>query len=85
MSLENLKDNWGSLLIGLAIIALGIYSFMSPDSADMDMVHGRRSLIKVVIVWLWGWPLGIAATIFGSLICLGAILPDPDEKPDANQ
>ena len=79
MSFENLKDNWGVLLWGIGFLALGIFSFMYPDAADMEMVRGRRSLVKLAVVWLWGWPLGIIATIFGILACIGAFAPRVDD------
>jgi hypothetical protein len=68
-SIENLKANWKGILIGLFFLGLGILSLVFPDT--FDEVKLRRGGIIKLIVYLWGWPVGIASTLFGVLILWG--------------
>ena len=52
---------------------------MYPDAIGADDIHGRRALIKAIVVWLWGKPIGIVAIIIGALVTWVSFLPDSDD------
>lgn len=71
-------QNWQSVLFGIGLFGLGIASLMYPDAMVDAEVRGRRGLIKMLIIWAWGWPLGIVGLILGAVCLWSSLLPDDE-------
>lgn len=75
-----LLENWQSVLFGLILVGLGVASLMYPDAMVDAEARGRRGLIKMIIIWAWGWPLGIAGPLLGGLCLWGSLSPSDDDE-----
>ena len=78
MRFKNLLTNWQGVLIALFFLAVGALSLIDPHTFD-DIVLRRGGWLKLV-AWLWGWPVGIASTLFGLLILLGCTANSDDDE-----
>lgn len=75
-----LDDFWdsklGRFVLVLFFFGLSFLSFRYPNALDGLLVGGRRGLIKSILVWLWGVPLGITALLFGVIFLIGMFASD---------
>jgi hypothetical protein len=78
MNPKNLADNWPQLLFGIGCLIVGVFSLLYPNALGTDGIYGRRALLKAIIVWVWGKPLGIAALLLGVLAVWVSFLPDSE-------
>ena len=78
MRFKNLLSNWQGVLLALFFLTVGALSLIYPHTFD-DFVLRRGGWLKLV-VWLWGWPVGIASTLFGLTILAGSALDSDDEE-----
>ncbi|MEM7387537.1 MAG: hypothetical protein AAF514_21585 [Verrucomicrobiota bacterium] len=74
----------GTLIFSLIILGLGIWMIGQPDLLEGSDVSGRRSLLKKMLIALWGWPGGIVLCLLGGLSLLGT-LSDDNEAPKLDQ
>lgn len=72
---KNLGRNWQVLLFGIAMLVLAAFCFLYPDALADTEAGGRRALIKALVIWLWGWPLGTIALLLGLGAGAASLLP----------
>lgn len=73
-NVANLRKNWRWQLMGFAFVALGVWSWLTPDALDGYQFVGRHRGIGMIVQLLWGWPIGTAGLVFGLLCVLGSFM-----------
>ncbi len=64
----------------IAIIAIGLLMIFQPDAVADGSTSGRRGLIKMVLIWVWGIPAGIICLLIGLFLGYAQINGGEEEE-----
>lgn len=84
MSKEKEVSKVQLVIVALVFIIIGVLAVWKPELMDKEDPHGRRFIIKSIIIFLWSRPLGFILIVMGSLSLYGTLTPDRKKEKIEN-